>query len=277
MKTFKYELILTCLVIIISTPPYFIDVSAEKYVPFSIGTFLIVLSLLAKIQFTDFFDQISTYFKINKTYVSALSKINKTQDQIFQSLALREIKYHEQLLEKITNGEVDYSYPLRRELITQSTQLANKFVFVTHYLGKKSLLEMWQSDSVQKKYFDSNIKLVNNGIKFERLFVVNSSMSTEDSKLALQVFEEQKKSGIQVFVLFEDDLHEGWGDDIVIVDRKRLHLYKRGNGATERFERVELIIDPGKIEDYTQEYIRFKLRSLSWPKDKQPIMNKFGF
>jgi len=274
MKEFRYELLMSVCVIILSTPPYFYKINAEIYMPFSVGIIIIIVSLLNKIQFTQLLEEIKLLNKRSNQYLLAFKKIIESDDPIFSNLAFTEINYCEKQLTSIISGSVDYSYLLRREIITKSTELSTKYVYVTHYLGKKELLQMWIDDSVQRKYLQSNISCVKRNIEFERVFVVNSSMTHNDTVKALKIFEEQSKNEIKIYVLFENDLAYGWAEDIVIIDDRRMHLYKRGNAML--FENVSLIINQDIIKHYSQIYSDLKLRALSWIDDKEIIEKKLS-
>ncbi len=217
----------------------------------------------------------SNQFVVNTSvFFVSVQRIKEEEDTIFLKLATARLNDNQECLLKVGQGTVDYDYPMKRELIIESTTNAAREILATHYCGKHSLLMMWKEDVIQRNYLNANRAAATRGVRIERMFVINTSLIEPSTELTplIEILDEHEAQGLAVKILFEEDLAHGWGDDMVIIDERRIHIYNRGQ--SHLFEKVTLSIDKALIHRYHQLYENFSLRAVGWPLGREVLESR---
>lgn len=215
-----------------------------------------------------------------KEWNNISKKIPTTQeisDPIFKKLALWSIEQAREKYSDILNGKVLYQYSELKEMIIESTSIAESEVIATHYICNDPIRNMWLKDQMQRNYLNSNFNVVRSGVNFERMFIVNNDIFADKQALdgVIQILDEHERGGVEVYVLFEKDYNNSWEEDMVIIDQKRLHVYYRGGSST--FEKVAVILDKQIVDGYIDRYNLAKHRAVQWNVLRKQLMSSSGY
>jgi hypothetical protein len=279
MTRWKHELLLGGLTVLIGVVALVADQTARipivTSITLAIGLLLIAVSVLIKIQFAHLIGQLRASTAYGQEFLAATRSIQEANDFLFKTLASSALHHSRNIIRQISTLAVSYPYPRQRQHVIESVAKAKNSIVATHYCGTLAYIDMWKTDVIQGKYFEENKTAVEKGVSVDRTFILAMDFVRNDPAVDIlhEILDQHSAAGIRVMVLFEPSLGgDSWGEDYVIVDRTRLHIYLREESTL--FKSVTLTIDPTRIESARRVLKSVALTSLRWPKERLAVLEE---
>jgi hypothetical protein len=159
-------------------------------------------------------------------------------------------------LEELSRGLLVGQSSELTSFLSEKVANAKKEVKATLVVETPESLQRWTNPPASN-YYAINKKIVKEGKKFQRIFIIKKATflrnGTIDEKAA-QLIIGQKKDGLDVFVVWEEDLRDlAFREDFVIVDQELVHINDNG-AVTLGGWRTRISKNKREIHEYEKKF-----------------------
>ena len=231
-----------------------------KYLVWALGALMATFIITLKTELISRFDErIEIYRMVEEIRDEELRKMG----YVF----IDECKHKlEDLAKGIFVGEASEVF----NLAISRMQKARAHVQATHIATTPERIHGWEDLPVLVNYYAANGAAVSRGVRIERIFILKNDLLFDSSSgeikdaRAVEIIEKLANEGIDVMVVWEDQVPAELIEDFIIFDGSVVHAERVG--AAGLYEGGTVIKNPTIVQQYVNKFDRLKTHSQAFDK-----------
>jgi hypothetical protein len=148
-------------------------------------------------------------------------------------------------------------------LLSRKLEKATTIVLATNVAYTLDDLMSWKNKRRAKNYYSTNVGAIRRGVRIERMFLLRRNNFWNDEKQQLdpraqEVIKSHKEDGVDVYVVWHQEIQRQEIEDFVIVDGRMVYVSNVDTVLQEDDWSGEISYDESTRRIYTERFHKFK-------------------
>ena len=228
-----------------------IGLSAQAYIPISIGFLITAAAALLKKEMLEHID--------SNSRIQTL--LNKLEHEDLHKRGVEVVEACEEELEELSRGIISAGAADLFRIMTDLANRAQKRIHATHVSLEISDIYNWEENQGLRNYYQANIHALERNVKIERLFLIKKDRIIDRSngqvinQRAIDIMKDQQKHGIKVFVTWLESVTEPQlVEDFIIFDNEEVAV-REGEG----YSKLSILYGDINVETHDQRLSALKV------------------